>query len=76
MTHAGPSASEIGVVFERVLDQALDSRQVLDALDRAGGAFGREQLRTRALQARTAITAAVAVEFQAYLRARDRKSVV
>ncbi|ANP48545.1 hypothetical protein AVL59_02220 [Streptomyces griseochromogenes] len=59
------------MVFERVLDQALDSRQVLDALDRAGGAFSREQLRTRALRARTAITAAVAVEYQAYLRARS-----
>ncbi|MEU5533355.1 hypothetical protein [Streptomyces sp. NPDC020362] len=71
MTDSGPSVREVGVVFERALDQALNSPQVLDALDRAAGVLGREQLRTRALQARTAITAAVAVEYQAYLRARS-----
>ncbi|MEU9990174.1 hypothetical protein AB0E10_25910 [Streptomyces sp. NPDC048045] len=71
MTDAGPSGREVGVVFERMLDQALNSQQVRDALDRAAGVFSREQLRTRAQEARTAITAAVAVEYQAYVRARS-----
>ncbi|MFF7753783.1 hypothetical protein ACFZCP_32150 [Streptomyces sp. NPDC007971] len=70
MTDVGPSVREVGVVFERMLDQALNSQQVRDALDRAAGVFSREQLRTRAQEARTAITAAVAVEYQAYVRAR------
>ncbi|MFJ5975126.1 hypothetical protein [Streptomyces sp. NPDC093060] len=63
--------SETAVVFERVLDQALNSQQVLDALDRAEGVADREQLRTRAVRARTAITAAATVEYQEYLRARS-----
>ncbi|MFJ9869989.1 hypothetical protein [Streptomyces sp. NPDC101165] len=70
MTRAGPSVPETAVVFERVLDQALNSAQVLDALDRAEGVADREQLRTRAVRARTAITAAATVEYQEYLRAR------
>ncbi|POX55769.1 hypothetical protein C3489_09310 [Streptomyces sp. Ru71] len=57
---------EIAAVFERVLDQALDSRQVRDALDRANGVLDREQLRIRAVGARTAITAAAAVEYRQY----------
>ncbi|MFF7126110.1 hypothetical protein [Streptomyces sp. NPDC008240] len=71
MTRAGPSVPETAVVFERLLDQALNSPQVLDALDRAEGVADREQLRTRAVRARTAITAAVTVEYQEYLRARS-----
>ncbi|MCH0564601.1 MULTISPECIES: hypothetical protein [unclassified Streptomyces] len=70
MTEAGPSVREIGVVFERVLDQALDTQQVRDALARSGGAPGREQLRRRARQARTAITSTAAVEYDAYVRTR------
>ncbi|MGW2747042.1 hypothetical protein [Streptomyces sp. NPDC001450] len=71
MTRAGPSVPETAVVFERVLDQALNSPQVLDALDRAAGVADREQLRTRAVRARAAITAAATVEYQEYLRARS-----
>lgn len=70
MSRAGPSVPETAVVFERALDQALNSQQVLDALVRAKGVADREQLRTRAVRARTAITAAAAVEYQEYLRAR------
>ncbi|MGV9274849.1 hypothetical protein [Streptomyces griseosporeus] len=68
MTDAGPPVRETGAVFERVLDEALDCRQIRDALDRAGGALSREQLRSRARQARPAITAAAAAEYQEYLR--------
>ncbi|MFD5792368.1 hypothetical protein ACFWIO_02335 [Streptomyces diastatochromogenes] len=71
MSRAGPSVPETAVVFERALDQALNSQQVLDALVRAKGVADREQLRTRAVRARTAITAAAAVEYQEYLRARS-----
>ncbi|MBN0042962.1 hypothetical protein JS756_02280 [Streptomyces actuosus] len=70
MTEAGPSVREIGVVFERVLDQALDTQQVQDALARARGSVGREQLRRRARRARSAITSAAAVEYDAYVRTR------
>ncbi|OXY97534.1 hypothetical protein BEK98_08215 [Streptomyces diastatochromogenes] len=62
---------ETAVVFERALDHALNSQQVLDALVRAKGVADREQLRTRAVRARAAITAAAAVEYQEYLRARS-----
>lgn len=70
MTDAGPPVRETGAVFERVLDEALDCRQVRAALDRAGGALSRDQLRSRARQARPAITAAAAAEYQEYLRSR------
>ncbi|MFE2263618.1 hypothetical protein [Streptomyces griseosporeus] len=68
MTDACPPVRETGAVFERVLDEALDCRRVRDALDRAGGALSREQLRSRARQAQPAITAAAAAEYQEYLR--------
>ncbi|MFD7609169.1 hypothetical protein ACFWAN_54290 [Streptomyces mirabilis] len=65
-----PSGGESSATFERFLDQALNSEQVRDALDRCGGALNREQLRTKALESRTAIAAAVAVEYQGYREAR------
>ncbi|WP_369393812.1 hypothetical protein AB5J72_44350 [Streptomyces sp. CG1] len=64
------SEAEINTTFGRVLDKALNSQQVLDALERSGGAFNREQLRTRALQARAEIADAVGVEYRAFLEAR------
>ncbi|MER6122992.1 hypothetical protein ABT173_09965 [Streptomyces sp. NPDC001795] len=64
------SGPEIGVTYERLLDQALSSWQVREALDRAAGVLDREQLRTRALQARTAVVATAAIEYRDYLQAR------
>ncbi|MER5543882.1 hypothetical protein ACWDBD_28290 [Streptomyces sp. NPDC001118] len=58
------------MTFGRVLDQALNSQQVLDALERSGGVLNREQLRTRALQARAEIAGAAGVEYRAFLEAR------
>jgi hypothetical protein len=60
MTDPEPSEPEFSVTFERVLDEALNSRQIRHALERATGALNREQLRTRTLQARMAIAAAAA----------------
>ncbi|WP_159046370.1 hypothetical protein [Streptomyces sp. MMG1121] len=57
------------MTFERALDKALNSQQVKDALDRSA-ALDREQLRTRALRARAAITGAAAVEYRAFLEVR------
>ncbi|MEU3843176.1 hypothetical protein AB0E88_24445 [Streptomyces sp. NPDC028635] len=69
MTCGGPSAPELAVVFERVLDQALACGPVQDALDRApDGAVDREQLRLRAVRARTAIAAAAEAEYRDYAR--------
>ncbi|WP_159039636.1 hypothetical protein [Streptomyces sp. TP-A0356] len=65
-----PSEPDIRVAFDRVLDRALNSQQVTDALDRSGGSLNREQLRTRALEARTAIVAAADIEYREYLEAK------
>ncbi|MFL4902203.1 hypothetical protein ACJ6WF_03255 [Streptomyces sp. MMS24-I2-30] len=71
MSDPALSGTEIGVVFERVLSQALGSTQIVDALKRPGATLDRERLRARAAKARTAITAAAAVEYQDYLVARS-----
>ncbi|MEU0442036.1 hypothetical protein ABZ202_20115 [Streptomyces sp. NPDC006186] len=71
MSEAGPPMRETGAVFERVLDRALDCRQVRDALDRAQGALSREHLRRRARQARSAISEAAEPEYREYLRTRS-----
>ncbi|MFJ8790731.1 hypothetical protein [Streptomyces sp. NPDC102462] len=70
MSDAAPSATEIGVVFERVLARALDCTQITEALARPGAPLDREWLRARASSARGAITAAAAVEYQDYVGAR------
>ncbi|MEU6510344.1 hypothetical protein [Streptomyces sp. NPDC046942] len=56
-----------GAVFERILDRALDSPEVSQALRRHAGRATREDLRARALAARETITAAAGVEYQDYL---------
>ncbi|MFF2512854.1 hypothetical protein [Streptomyces sp. NPDC058086] len=69
MADPEPSGADIGyisVTFERVLDQALNSRRISDALERSAGTLNREQLRTRALRERAAIAAVAAVEYHAY----------
>ncbi|MFE9611588.1 hypothetical protein [Streptomyces sp. NPDC006012] len=71
MSDPALSGTEIGVVFERALSQALGSAQIVDALKRPGVTLDRERLRARAAKARTAITAAAAVEYQDYLVARS-----
>lgn len=58
--------------FERVLDQALNSPSVREALSRADGAVSAEQLRTRALAASTEIAAAADAEYQGLLGIRGR----
>lgn len=68
----GPESSEaeIDVTFGRVLDEALKSQQVTEALGRSGAVLNREQLRTRALQARAEIAGAAAIEYRTFLQAR------
>ncbi|MEV0979750.1 hypothetical protein [Streptomyces sp. NPDC049915] len=68
MTCGGPPAPELAVVFERVLDRALECGPVRDALDRAAGAVDREELRNRAVRERTAIAAAAEAEYRDYAR--------
>ncbi|MFF8021276.1 hypothetical protein ACFZDJ_09115 [Streptomyces sp. NPDC007896] len=73
MAEPEPSGADIGyisVTFERVLDQALNSRRISDALERSAGTLNREQLRTRALRERTAIAAVAAVEYRAYTESK------
>lgn len=62
--------TEVHAAFERLLEQALRSRQVTDALRRPGGTLDRARLRTRALQARDDIVAAAAVEYRELVEAR------
>jgi hypothetical protein len=73
MTEPEPSGADIGyisVTFERVLDQALNSGRISDALERSAGTLNREQLRTRALRERAAIAAVAAVEYHAYTESK------
>ncbi|MFF7883553.1 hypothetical protein ACH40F_22070 [Streptomyces sp. NPDC020794] len=67
---SGADINYISVTFERVLDQALNSRRISDALERSAGTLNREQLRTRALRERTAIAAVAAVEYRAYTESK------
>ncbi|AEW98100.1 MULTISPECIES: hypothetical protein [Streptomycetaceae] len=59
--------------FERLLEQALTSAKVREAMARTPGP-DLEQLRTRALRARQAIAAAAEPEYLAYLRSRAAAS--
>lgn len=65
-----PSRADISVTFERVLDQALNSRQIRDVLERSARTLNREQLRTGALRERAAIAAAAAAEYHDYAESR------
>jgi hypothetical protein len=70
MAEPDPAEAEVNTAFERVLNRALNSQQIRVALDSCGGILRREQLRTRALEARDTIAAAAAVEYRAYIRTR------
>ncbi|MCX4459009.1 hypothetical protein OOK58_44795 [Streptomyces sp. NBC_01728] len=65
----GPAAPRDGV-FERILDRALDSPEIMAAMEHVGVADTRERLRAEALQARPALSRAAAVEYDQYLRLR------
>ncbi|WP_406129483.1 hypothetical protein [Streptomyces sp. NBC_00989] len=65
------SGEDSGVAFEQILEQALDSGRVREALARCGRTPDRERLRREVLQARTAIVEAAAVEYRDYLEAGD-----
>ncbi|MFE5735562.1 hypothetical protein [Streptomyces celluloflavus] len=56
--------------FERILDRALSSQEIKDAVRRTAGALNAEQLRTQALRARADIAAAASAEYGSYLRLR------
>ncbi|MFJ2158286.1 hypothetical protein [Streptomyces sp. NPDC087856] len=58
---------DVGVAFEVILDRALNSGRVREALDRAGEAVDREELRTEALHARDAIDEVAEAEYRDYL---------
>ncbi|MFJ8137815.1 hypothetical protein [Streptomyces sp. NPDC096013] len=62
---------DVGVAFEVILDRALNSGRVREALDRAGEAVDREELRTQALQARDAIGEAADAGYRDYLASGD-----
>ncbi|MFE7860150.1 hypothetical protein [Streptomyces sp. NPDC057403] len=67
-----PGAGAVGA-FERLLERALDSAQVSQALDGVSGAVERERLRALALRERAVIATVAAVEYQRYLEARDAR---
>ncbi|MFB7914701.1 hypothetical protein [Streptomyces sp. NPDC056061] len=58
-------------MFERVLDRALSAPAVRERRRRTLGALNGEQLRTRALGARAAISASAAPEYRAYRQLLD-----
>ncbi|MEV6542545.1 hypothetical protein [Streptomyces sp. NPDC051665] len=64
-----PSGADARVAFELILERALNSGPVGEALGRAGEAFDRERLRTQALQARAAIGDVADVRYRDYLAA-------
>ncbi|WP_328756877.1 hypothetical protein [Streptomyces sp. NBC_00271] len=65
----GPSAPSDGT-FERILDRALHSPEIMAAVERVGVADTRERLRAEALQARPSLSRTAAVEYDQYLRVR------
>ncbi|MGJ5752051.1 hypothetical protein FB563_0119 [Streptomyces puniciscabiei] len=58
-------------VFERLLDQALRSPELSQALRRHAGRPTREDLRARAVAARKAITATAGAEYRDYLELKE-----
>ncbi|GHG99865.1 hypothetical protein [Streptomyces rubradiris] len=69
MTDSAPLGLELGGVFERVLDQAIDLGQVVEAMERCGSLVDRTELRAKALGAMNAITAFADIEYREYLAA-------
>ncbi|MET7891184.1 hypothetical protein [Streptomyces mirabilis] len=65
----GPAAPGDGT-FERILDRALHSPEIMAAVERVGVADTRERLRAEALQARPSLSRTAAVEYDRYLRVR------
>ncbi|MFK8848049.1 hypothetical protein [Streptomyces sp. Ac-502] len=66
--------TEVDAAFAHALGQALDSPEVREAMRRAPGATGREQLRARARRERDALCAAAAPEYATYTRLRSANS--
>ncbi|MFD4872368.1 hypothetical protein ACFWOB_03230 [Streptomyces sp. NPDC058420] len=62
---------DVGVAFEVILDRALHSGRVREALDRAGEAVDREELRTQALQACDSIGEVAEAGYRDYLASDD-----
>ncbi|MFF7920777.1 hypothetical protein ACFZDP_06365 [Streptomyces mirabilis] len=65
----GPAAPNDGT-FERILERALHSPEIMAAVERVGVADTRERLRAEALQARPSLSLTAAVEYDRYLRLR------
>ncbi|MFJ8019089.1 hypothetical protein [Streptomyces sp. NPDC096311] len=65
----GPAAPSDGT-FERILDRALHSPEIMAAVERVGARDTRERLRAEALQARPSLSRTAAVEYDRYLRVR------
>ncbi|MDX3755046.1 hypothetical protein ACFY1B_02080 [Streptomyces mirabilis] len=65
----GPAAPSDGT-FERILERALHSPEIMAAVERFGVADTRERLRAEALQARPSLSLTAAVEYDRYLRLR------
>ncbi|MEU6141854.1 hypothetical protein ABZ848_15995 [Streptomyces sp. NPDC047081] len=65
MPEPDEAGTAAGAAFEQVLERALHSGQVKEALERSGGTPARERLRAQALQARAAIAAAAGVDHRA-----------
>lgn len=63
----GPAAPSDGT-FERVLDRALNSPEIMAAMEHVGLADTREHLRAEALEARPSLSRTAAVEYDRYLR--------
>ncbi|MFB6439710.1 hypothetical protein ACFCVY_23470 [Streptomyces sp. NPDC056411] len=62
--------------FARLVDRALDSDEVKDALRRSDTGLDTEALRTLALRARAAVTATADAEYRGYLRLRTAAPAV
>ncbi|MCX5347359.1 hypothetical protein OG901_06210 [Streptomyces mirabilis] len=65
----GPAAPSDGT-FERILERALHSPEIMAAVERVGVADTRERLRAEALQARPSLSLTASVEYDRYLRLR------
>ncbi|QIY94233.2 hypothetical protein HEP87_09515 [Streptomyces sp. S1D4-11] len=65
----GPAAPSDGT-FERILDRALHSPEIMAAVERVGVADTRERLRAEALQACPSLSRTATVEYDRYLRLR------
>ncbi|WP_424861280.1 hypothetical protein [Streptomyces sp. MMS24-I29] len=71
MDHSDFLRAEDLPAFERILDRALGSPLIQEGRRGNPGSLNNEQLRTRALGARTAIAASAAAEYRAYRQLLD-----